>query len=99
MVFNICIIDIETLQKKIKEFKNINMGKNPSYLIMNNETFYELNHSVFENCDDFKYECVITENRKKEGKRIPHWGPNYPTFQKIDIAICNELKFGEVDIV
>lgn len=78
-------LDIKKLDKEIKMYIALH-GYNPKYLIMNDKTMRELEKSF--------HPFIIT-------MPISIWSEDcsFSTYCGINIAICNNLKFGGIDIV
>jgi hypothetical protein len=75
-------IDINELNQGIYWYRKGHNGDYPSYLIMNNESFYLMKRTIDRS---FPLENVLNEG--------------VPTWRGIYIAVCNNLKTGEVDFV
>lgn len=76
-------INVEDITKGIDLYAQMNNGKNPNYLIVNEESMQLLKNAIYYYLSPKKY---VEEK-------------NFATLYGIPVAVCNNLKTGEIDFV
>lgn len=83
MIFDVIEIDLNLISSSIKEYINI-YNKNPSYLIMNNETGNLLKSTCEKRFNFYQHKCNDSY---------------YSEFEGIKIAFCQAVPTGKVDVI
>lgn len=81
-------VDIQGLHSMIDEYKYRHNGENPSYLIMNYLSITNISDQI-----------IITKKTIAGNSKYDLVTRRYETLFGIPVAINEELKFGEVDII
>ena len=77
-------LDIRKLDRAIDDYRCENCGEIPSYIVINNETMHTL-HSI---------DSWVLRSFKIDARL-----GIYTAYKGIPLAVCDNLQFGEVDII